>query len=94
MGPARDIGYVDPCLLRGDDPSRASDVFSLGATMHYALAGEGLYGRLPADDPVMAMRRVASHPPVISAPLDPAARGSSPGPSPPTRPSAPPPPWP
>jgi serine/threonine protein kinase len=74
MGPARDIGYVDPGLLRGDDPSRASDVFSLGATMHYALTGEGLYGPLPADDPIMAMRRVASHPPVISEALDPAAR--------------------
>jgi eukaryotic-like serine/threonine-protein kinase len=74
MGPARDIGYVDPGLLRGDDPSRASDVFSLGATMHFALAGEGLYGPLPADDPIMAMRRVASSLPVISEAIDPAAR--------------------
>jgi eukaryotic-like serine/threonine-protein kinase len=74
MGSARDIGYVDPCLLGGDRPSRASDVFSLGATMHFALTGEGLYGPLPADDPIMAMRRVASRPPVISAGLDPGAR--------------------
>lgn len=74
MGPARDIGYVDPCLLRGDHPSRASDVFSLGATLHYALTGEGLYGPLPADNPVMAIRRVASHSPVIAADLDPGAR--------------------
>src|SRR5213079_2710710 len=29
MGPAGDIGYLDPCLIRGDRPSRASDVFSL-----------------------------------------------------------------
>jgi eukaryotic-like serine/threonine-protein kinase len=74
MGPAQDIGYVDPGLLRGDSPSRASDVFSLGATLHYALAGEGLYGPLPADDPIMAMRRVASQPPVISPAVDPATR--------------------
>lgn len=74
MGPARDIGYLDPCLLRGGRPSRASDVFSLGATLHYALTGEGLYGPLPPDDPIMAMRRVASHPPVIAAGLDPGAR--------------------
>jgi eukaryotic-like serine/threonine-protein kinase len=74
MGPAGDIGYTDPCLIRGDRPSRASDVFSLGATLQYALVGEGLYGPLPEDDPLLAMRRVLSHPPVIAAGLDPAAR--------------------
>ena len=70
MGPAGDIGYLDPGLIRGDRPSRASDVFSLGATLHYAVAGEGLYGPLPADDPILAVRRVLSHPPVISAAVD------------------------
>lgn len=75
MGPAGDIGYLDPCLIRGDRPSRASDVFSLGATLHYALTGEGLYGApLPEDDPLLAMRRVVSHPPEIAAGLDPEAR--------------------
>ena len=74
MGPKVDIGYLDPCLLQGGRPSRASDVFSLGATLHYAMVGEGLYGSLPADDPVLAMRRVVSHPPVISARLNPDVR--------------------
>jgi serine/threonine protein kinase len=74
MGPAGDIGYLDPCLIRGDRPSRASDVFSLGATLHYALAGEGLYGPLSDDDPLLAMRRVISHPPVISNVVDPDVR--------------------
>ena len=41
MGPAGDIGYLDPGLIRGDWPSRASDVFSLGATLHYALSRRG-----------------------------------------------------
>jgi serine/threonine protein kinase len=71
MGPAGDIGYLDPGLIRGGRPSRASDVFSLGATLHYAVAGEGLYGPLPADDPLLAMRRVTSQPPVISERVDP-----------------------
>ena len=71
MGPAGDIGYLDPGLIRGDRPSRASDVFSLGATLHYAVAGEGLYGPLPDDDPLLAMRRVISHPPTISERVDP-----------------------
>jgi eukaryotic-like serine/threonine-protein kinase len=71
MGPTGDIGYLDPGLIRGDRPSRASDVFSLGATLHYAVAGEGLYGPLPDDDPLLAVRRVISHPPFISARVDP-----------------------
>jgi serine/threonine protein kinase len=74
MGSAGDIGYLDPCLIRGDRPSRASDVFSLGATLHYALAGEGLYGALPVDDPLLAMRRIVSHSPVIADGLDRDAR--------------------
>jgi serine/threonine protein kinase len=74
MGPAGDIGYLDPALIRGDRPSRASDVFSLGATLHYAVAREGLYGPLADDDPLLAMRRVISHPPEISARVDPDIR--------------------
>ena len=74
MGPAGDIGYMDPNIIRGDHPSRASDIFSLGATLHYALVGHGLYGDLPAADPLLAMRRIVSHPPAISETLDPQAR--------------------
>jgi eukaryotic-like serine/threonine-protein kinase len=73
-GTVGDIGYLDPGLMRGDRPSRASDVFSLGATLHFALAGEGLWGALPQDDPVMAMRTVESRPPAIAAQVDPAGR--------------------
>jgi eukaryotic-like serine/threonine-protein kinase len=71
MGPTGDIGYLDPRLIQGDRPSRASDVFSLGATLHYAVTGEGLYGPLPDADPMLTMRRVLSHPPVIAAGVDP-----------------------
>jgi len=74
MGPAGDIGYLDPALIRGDHPSRASDIFSLGATLHYAVSGEGLYGKLSEDDPLLAMRRIISQPPVISARIDPDIR--------------------
>jgi eukaryotic-like serine/threonine-protein kinase len=35
------------------------------------VAGEGLYGPLAADDPLLAMRRVVSQPPVISERVDP-----------------------
>lgn len=74
LGSAASVEYIDPDLVRGGEPSRASDVFALGATLHKALTGEGLYGDLPADDTLIAMRRVMSRPAVLSQSLDPAAR--------------------
>lgn len=74
LGSTASVEYLDPALIRGDAPSRASDVFALGATLHRALSGEGLYGVLPTDNALVAMRRVLSRPPVISASLEPAAR--------------------
>lgn len=74
LGSAASIEYIDPDLIRGREPSRASDVFGLGATLHRALTGEGLYGDLPADNALIAMRRVMSRPAMPSQSLDPAAR--------------------
>jgi len=74
LGSAASVEYIDPALIRGKAPSRASDVFALGATLHRALAGEGLYGDLPADNALVAMRRVLSRQPVVSGALDPATR--------------------
>jgi serine/threonine protein kinase len=74
MGPTGDIGYIDPRLLQGDRPSRASDVFSLGATLHFAVAGEGLYGPMPDGDPMLVVRRIMTHPPVIATGVDPDIR--------------------
>jgi serine/threonine protein kinase len=71
LGTAASVEYLDPALIRGDLPSRATDIFALGATLHRVIAGAGLYGDLPADDTVVAMRRVLSRPPVISASLRP-----------------------
>jgi serine/threonine protein kinase len=74
LGSTASVEYLDPAVLRGAAPSRASDIFALGATLHWALAGEGLYGELPADNALVAMRRVLSRQPVVSGALDPAAR--------------------
>ena len=73
LGPTASVEYLDPALLRGEAPSRASDIFALGATLHRALTGEGLYGVLPAGNGLIAMRRVLSRPAVISADLAPEA---------------------
>lgn len=73
LGSSASVEFLDPGLLRGEAPSRGSDIFALGATLHWALAGQGLYGKLPRDNTIVAMRRVLSRPAEISASLDPAA---------------------
>jgi serine/threonine protein kinase len=66
LGSAGSVEYLDPAIIRGEMPSRSTDIFALGATLHRALAGVGLYGDLPSDNTMVAMRRVLGHPPVVS----------------------------
>jgi serine/threonine protein kinase len=66
IGPVGSVEYLDPVILNGQPASRATDVWSLGVTLHRALAGVGVYGELPDDDPLLAIRRVLSTTPAIS----------------------------
>lgn len=52
------LSCVDPGLLRGESPSRASDVWSLGASLHLSLSRASLYPGLDGDEPVTAVQRV------------------------------------
>ena len=74
LGSTASVEFIDPAVIRGEPPSRASDIYSLGATLHWALAGAGLYGELPADATLVAMRRILSREPAISSALDTQAR--------------------
>lgn len=74
LGSAESVEYLDPAVIRGELPSRATDIFALGATLHRALTGTGLYGDLPSNNTMLAMRRVLSHEPEFSASLPPGAR--------------------
>ena len=58
MAPETSVEYLDPSLLLGEPPSRATDIWALGATSHRALSGKGLYGELPERQPLLAIRRV------------------------------------
>jgi serine/threonine protein kinase len=66
LGRAGSVEYLDPAVVRGEVPSRATDIFSLGATLHRVLTGTGIYGELPANDPILAMRRVLTSQPDIA----------------------------
>lgn len=74
LGSSASVEFLDPALIRGAAPSRATDIFALGATLHRTLTGTGLYGNLPRDNTMVAMRRVLSRDAEISASLDVATR--------------------
>lgn len=65
MGRASSVEYMDPDLLAGARPSRRTEVWALGATMHRVLAGTGLYGELPDAQPLLAIRKVLSSAPQV-----------------------------
>lgn len=72
LGAIGAVEYVDPALLSGHPASPASDIWSLGATLHRALTGQGIYGELPLDDPLLCVRRVMTQDPLLSSTLAPA----------------------
>lgn len=69
MGGLASAEFTDPAILQGDKPSPAGDVWSLAATLHWSLTGEGLYGPLPATDPLLTLRKIYSTPPSLNPDL-------------------------
>jgi serine/threonine protein kinase len=75
IGAVDSIEYLDPGIVgRRERPSRASDIWSLGATLHRALTGAGIYGELADNDPLYAARTLLSERPMLDAALQPAER--------------------
>jgi len=65
--------YLAPEIARGDDSSRASDVFSLGSTLYHAVEGRPPFGT--NTNPLALLHAVASGnvpPPRNAGPLEPA----------------------
>jgi serine/threonine protein kinase len=73
MGRASAVEYMDPDLLAGARPSRLTEVWALGATVHWALTGTGLYGELPDAQPLLVIRKVLSSKPQLHSTLTPDA---------------------
>lgn len=71
--PVGDLEYTDPSLIRGERASRASDIWSLGLTLHRSLAETSAYpGLSPEAGMLPAVRRILAGGPEISTRLDPA----------------------
>jgi serine/threonine protein kinase len=68
------LEYTDPSILVGAEASRATDIWSLAACLHFALTGETVYGAVPDHDPLLLMRAIVSSKPTLADELDPAAR--------------------
>jgi serine/threonine protein kinase len=62
---------MDPDLLCGEAPSRSSDIWSLGATLHLAASERPLFPGIDADEPVTAVQRLLFTRPEIDRDLDP-----------------------
>ncbi len=69
MGRASSIEYLDPDMIGGARPSRRTEIWALGATIHRALTGTGLYGELPDAQPLLAIRKVLAGKPHIDPSL-------------------------
>lgn len=65
------LEFRDPDLLAGASPSRRTEVWALGATIHRVLCGVGLYGELPGH-PLGAIRELHSTRPQVRPGLGPA----------------------
>ena len=71
MPDVKELDYVDPALLRGAPPSRGTDIWSLGAVLHFAASdGGSLYPGLPADT-LASVRHVLSVAPTLEPGLPP-----------------------
>jgi serine/threonine protein kinase len=57
----------------GAAASRASDIWSLGACLHYAMTGAGVYGDLKSTEPLMLVRTILASTPTVNPALPPDA---------------------
>lgn len=60
------LAFLAPAVLHGQDPTRASDLFSLGATLHFAASGQTLYPGVDDSDPSSALPAIMSRTPQVA----------------------------
>ena len=60
------IEYLSPELIQGQQASRASDIWALGATLHRSLTGMAFYPAMPTESLVAALRHILNERPTLS----------------------------
>jgi hypothetical protein len=66
-----DMDTIDRALIWGEGPSRATDIWALGATAHRILTGYYVHPALEKDLMVTAVQRVLVEPPLVASTLPP-----------------------
>lgn len=61
------LEYSDPVIMTGSEASRATDIWSLAASLHFAVTGQGVYGELPSTEPLLLVRSILARQPTVSA---------------------------
>lgn len=69
--PPTALDTIEPALLRGEAPSRASDLWALAATAHRVLCGRCVHPLLESDDPLTGVQRVLFERPLVDENLHP-----------------------
>lgn len=57
---------MEPGLVRGETSARASDIWSLGATLHWALTGRGVFADLPDGNLIAVLRHIMTAAPQVA----------------------------
>lgn len=74
VGPIGSLAFMEPGVARGESASRASDIWSLAATLLVALTGHGPFPDLPTSNLLAALTHLLREQPVVPADLDPGVR--------------------
>ena len=69
IGPIGSIDYMSPDAILGKPASRATDLWALGVTLHYALTGAGVYAGIPDTNVMDAFTYVLKTPPTLEESL-------------------------
>lgn len=60
------LATMEPGLVRGETSARASDIWSLGATLHWGLTGRGVFADLPESNLIAALRHIMTASPNVA----------------------------
>lgn len=57
---------MEPGLVRGETSARASDIWSLGATLHWGMTGRGVFADLPDSSLIAVLRHIMTASPSMA----------------------------